>query len=537
MDLTRRSYVVYGALAALWLVIVAWQAEEHFAFKNFAKTGLRNRSKTIASTLGASIRGMQFRGTVTADRLQIVLNEMVNGPTNDLAWSPEINAVVLLNHEGQRVAYAGRTPELEQREIPQETERWGPRNVTFVFPIFTYGTAMNPEGVTNPAPVLLPPFTNRDNGRGPRRGPPPGEPRGDGGEHPAPPGDFRPPPSTEQASTNSTVSTNLATEAASNAPASPPPGRGPGAGQRFEGEPRRLPFWARGFSQQELQQRELHGLVLVMTTDAFSSTIARDLGTRFLIGFFATISVIGSGLAWRILSTTSDLQLRLVRASEMNTHLKEMNLAAAGLAHETRNPLNIIRGLAQMISKRPETAPELRDKSTEIIHEADKVAAQLNEFINYSRPREVRPARLATPTIINEVVRALDYDVEEKKLSIEVKGEPLMIEADEQLLRQALFNLLLNAVQAADPSGKIEVFVQRASATEGSLEVRDNGPGIPAESRLEVFKPYFTMQKHGTGLGLAVVQQIVLAHGWEIECLPNEPRGAIFRIRHLKVIG
>ena len=62
-------------------------------------------------------------------------------------------------------------------------------------------------------------------------------------------------------------------------------------------------------------------------------------------------------------------------------------------------------------------------------------------------------------------------------------------------------------------------------------------PGVPAEQRQEIFKPYFTTQKTGTGLGLAVVQQIVLAHGWEIECLPNNPKGAIFRITHLKVAG
>ena len=67
------------------------------------------------------------------------------------------------------------------------------------------------------------------------------------------------------------------------------------------------------------------------------------------------------------------------------------------------------------------------------------------------------------------------------------------------------------------------------------LEVRDNGPGVPSERRTEIFKPYFTTQKQGTGLGLAVVQQIVLAHGWEISCLPNEPRGAVFRITHINL--
>src|SRR5207302_11240870 len=140
---------------------------------------------------------------------------------------------------------------------------------------------------------------------------------------------------------------------------------------------------------------------------------------------------------------------------------REMNLAAAGLAHETRNPLNIIRGLAQMLSKQPDAATEIGDKSREIINEADKVAAQLNEFINYSRPREVRRSTLALSSVVNDVVRALNFDVEEKKINLEVKGEQLNIEADEQLLRQALFNLLLNAIQAADGDGKIEVGAER----------------------------------------------------------------------------
>jgi signal transduction histidine kinase len=67
------------------------------------------------------------------------------------------------------------------------------------------------------------------------------------------------------------------------------------------------------------------------------------------------------------------------------------------------------------------------------------------------------------------------------------------------------------------------------------LEIRDDGPGVSPQNRMEIFKPYFTTHQKGTGLGLAVVSQIVLAHGWEIECLPNEPRGAIFRLTHLKI--
>jgi signal transduction histidine kinase len=188
-----------------------------------------------------------------------------------------------------------------------------------------------------------------------------------------------------------------------------------------------------------------------------------------------------------------------------------------------------------MLSRQPGAAPEIQQKAREIIDEADKVAAQLNEFINYSRPREVRRARLALGPVVSEVVRALSYDLEEKKINLQVKGDQLSIEADEQLLRQALFNLLLNAIQAVDGAGEIQIAAEKCNATEALLEVRDNGPGVPTDRRAEIFKPYFTTQKQGTGLGLAVVQQIVLAHGWEVECLANEPQGAIFRITHLKL--
>jgi signal transduction histidine kinase len=102
------------------------------------------------------------------------------------------------------------------------------------------------------------------------------------------------------------------------------------------------------------------------------------------------LSVGGLGLAWRNLLKSSELQMRLLRASELTTHLKELNLAAAGLAHETRNPLNIIRGPGPDESAN-NRMPRLRSgrKRARIVGETDRVTGQLNEFINYSRPREV----------------------------------------------------------------------------------------------------------------------------------------------------
>lgn len=527
MELNRRRHLVFGLLAGAWLLVVAWQVEEHLRVVEAAKSDLRNRSREIASTLSAVTRALRFRGALFQDRLEPVLNELVSNHTNAILNSNGLLALGLLNTEGDPVVTAGNT-NLIARETLADRERWSDDYVTFVLPMA--GASVNPEGNTNTATVVIPPFRNmmtndgvrgRDNREGrdfPRREPRSGESNFPGGFE-FPPTNFPP----------------MITNAAGEVMPVPPPGD---IGDRPRGGFRRPP-WMRGMSDEEFKalvaKRELHGLVLTMSTDNYRALCTHDWWLRAIIGFFAAVSALGIGLAWRNTGKTADLQIRLVRASEQNSHLKELNLAAAGLAHETRNPLNIIRGLAQMISRLPDASPDVRERSKTIVDETDKVTAQLTEFINYSRPREVRRTKIFLAVAGNEIIRTLGHDLAEKKIAVEVTGEPLAIEADEQLLRQVLFNLILNAIQAADIGGKIELRIQRANATEAILEIRDNGPGVPPERRQEIFKPYFTTHQKGTGLGLAVVQQIVLAHGWEIVCLGNEPRGAVFRISHLKI--
>ena len=281
---------------------------------------------------------------------------------------------------------------------------------------------------------------------------------------------------------------------------------------------------------------ELHGLVLTLVHAIFARRHPTTIsGCGCIIVFFAGISAAGAGLALRNVSKTSELQIRLVRASELNSHLKEMNLAAAGLAHETRNPLNIIRGLAQMISKQPDAPPDIREKSRVIMDETDKVTAQLNEFINYSRPREVRRSKVALNAAVAEVVRTLNHDIEEKKLRVETGGEPL----DHRGRRTTAAAGPVQPAHQRDPGrgrGRADSDFREARKRHRSLARSPRRrPRRSAEQRQEIFKPYFTTHQKGTGLGLAVVQQIVLAHGWEIQCLANEPKGAIFRITHLKL--
>jgi two-component system sensor histidine kinase HydH len=158
----------------------------------------------------------------------------------------------------------------------------------------------------------------------------------------------------------------------------------------------------------------------------------------------------------------------------------------------------------------------------------------LNEFIDYSKPREAHFAPVDVSALVADVARTLLHDIEDKQIRLQPPATPLTVEGDEQLFRQALFNLLLNAVQAVAPGGHIEIRWSATGPGEVALEIRDDGPGVPEAESTNIFKPYVTMRPKGVGLGLAIVHQIVAAHRWEIVCLANEPRGALFRITHLK---
>jgi signal transduction histidine kinase len=518
----KRTPLVFGFLLAVWAIIIIWQALEHRWIVQSARTALINRSRDIASTLGLVIRSQRrFGGIVSQERLESALNE--------LAKSGELLSVALLNASGDVVASAGRPIDPEKTSAIRQGERWEQTRVTLVN-LIDLGASTAVEGQTNLPTIVLPPRDATNGVRGVRR--------------PFPRPESRP---VEAGSSNGIsggiTNQNEGTRSSSVrefAPGEgPPPPSGPeDRGPRVPGERPRFgrPFWMDEKEYQSLlEKRGLHGLVMAMSTDSVVTAATRDLWLRFVIAGFAGVSVLGFALAWWNLVKSSELQVYLLRASQLNTHLREMNVAAAGLAHETRNPLNIVRGLAQMISQEPIPSEEIKSKSVQITNEVDRVTAQLNEFINYSRPREVRRAPVALSAVVGDVVRALQSDIEDKAIQLKTEGEGFTVDADEQMLRQVLFNLLINSVQAVGPKGEIQIVSSKSGSTEAQIEVRDNGPGVAPEHRTDIFKPYFTTNPKGTGLGLAIVQQIVLAHGWDVEYAANMPKGAVFRISRLKL--
>lgn len=503
----HRTRPVYLVLLAVWLLVLVWQGLEHARLQGNARTALINRSKDISDTVGIVLRSQRFFGMISQDRLESALTGLVK--------PDELLGLAILNSRGEVVASAGDPIDFELKGLVPTGVHWGPERVALMN-LVDLGTNVTSEPEGNRPAIILSredmPMsgTNRNPERTSNRG-------------------ERPPRLDDSHDSETNDAADLSAETA---PPPPPPER--------DREQRRRRAFGRPFWMSEEEYREaiekkgVHSFVMVLSTVPMQATVLQDLWLRLIISGFAGIAVIGFGFAWRNLARSADLEVRLVRASELNTRLREMNLAAAGLAHETRNPLNIIRGLAQIITRQTEASNEVREKSSSIVDEADRVTAQLNEFINYSRPREVRRSNVKLSAVFAEVRRALGSDLEDKTMTLDASSSLPTIEADEQLLRQTLFNLILNAVQAGDRGGKITVTAERIDANQVQLDICDDGPGVPSDQRTEIFKPYVTNHPDGTGLGLAVVQQIVTAHGWEIRCLPNEPKGAIFRISHIR---
>ncbi len=507
MELNRRRSLVYGFLLLAWVLVLGWQTAEHFRVQRAARAALIDRAKDISTTLGIVLRAQRrFGGVISRERLEAALNDLVK--------PGDLNGIALLNAAGDVVAFSGSLTGSDSKLGESPIQRWDAQTVT-VMNLVDLGTNVTRDiQETNPPIVLRREefFHSSDTNRFGDR-----------------PSSWR---SREDSLTNEASAVTNADGTLPSAPGGRPWGRGEGSGRPRLARP---PWMGEDEYKALLQKQGVHSFLIVMSTQAVRIASRQDLWLRFIIGLLATAAVVSTGFGWRNFMKSSDLQLRLVRASELTTHLKEMNLAAAGLAHETRNPLNIIRGMAQMISKQPDAPPEIREKSLQITDEVDRVTAQLNEFINYSRPREVRRSSVALGAVIADVVRALQSDIDDKAIQLKIEDDGLTVEADALLLRQVIFNLLINSIQAIPAHGEIEIVSRKNSATEAQLDVQDNGPGVAREHRTEIFKPYFTTFPKGTGLGLAVVQQIVLAHGWEIQYIPKEPKGAIFRLSRLKL--
>jgi PAS domain S-box-containing protein len=216
--------------------------------------------------------------------------------------------------------------------------------------------------------------------------------------------------------------------------------------------------------------------------------------------------------------------------------------STAGLAHEIRNPLASIKGVADAFLQRTQLSRQEREWMEAVRREVLKIDARMRELLDVSRPRvfNIKPCSLTE--IVSGVVLLASGHVKSineqttRKISIKFideTTEPLVVHLDQARIEDAILNLVLNAIESIEKSGRVTVCLKRLSGSatgdgEAAIEVSDTGSGIPIEIRQRIFEPRFTTKREGTGLGLAAVRRTATAHHGRISFNTRIGRGTKF---------
>jgi two-component system sensor histidine kinase HydH len=234
--------------------------------------------------------------------------------------------------------------------------------------------------------------------------------------------------------------------------------------------------------------------------------------------------------AWQI--RTLRQYLRLQEEAARQERLAALGGMAAVLAHEIRNPLGAIKGLAQFLGEKQAADPPQLEMTQTIAHEATRLERLVNDLLTYARPRPPDRQPTNLPTVLAEVLRlALPAaEAAEVVCRLDVPGEVPPVVADPEQLKQLFGNLALNALQAMPTGGKLTLALRPMDgkgSARGAVEVavEDTGAGIPDGDLPRVFEPFYTTRTKGTGLGLAICAQIVEAHGGAIRVARTGPDG------------
>ena len=241
-----------------------------------------------------------------------------------------------------------------------------------------------------------------------------------------------------------------------------------------------------------------------------------------------------------LLSDLTELS-SLQKQMQLRENLAALGELSAGIAHEFKNALAIISGYAQMIQSDPRAA-DTPENAQKIIDQTRSITHVVTEFLRYARPLEISEESVVLRPLLDRIVCEIKelYPL----VQIRIEGDFAEIAGDDGLLRQAFLNLARNAAEAAAAHSSTPSVILRgegpnsangnpadvSSADQMLQRIRflDNGVGIPAEVLPKLFLPFFTTKVDGTGLGLAVVQKILLQHGGQIVARNRAEGGAEF---------
>jgi len=234
--------------------------------------------------------------------------------------------------------------------------------------------------------------------------------------------------------------------------------------------------------------------------------------------------------------------LLLTDVTELKTLEKEMRKSerlaavgrmAAGVAHEVRNPLSSVKGLALLLQTKFNQGTRERETATLLIREVERMNRTISELLSFARPAPLELQEVDLAELLEQQVTLLAADTDSGAITfhLEVDDRLPRVAADRDRLSQVLMNVLLNAVQAMADGG--EVRVSARSGEDGEqvvITISDTGEGMDQETLGQIFFPYFTTKTRGTGIGLAISQKVIADHGGNIQVDSEKGRGTVVTI-------
>jgi signal transduction histidine kinase len=206
--------------------------------------------------------------------------------------------------------------------------------------------------------------------------------------------------------------------------------------------------------------------------------------------------------------------------------LAALGQMCAGVSHEIRNPLGIIRSTAELLSGMPDAKEAQKKLSAVIIEESSRLHNIVMEFLDFARPQEPNIQACHLDEIIRKNLQFLRPELDKKRISIQdnLDGRSLKLQADAQLLYRTFLNIFVNAIQAMKNGGTITVNVSEEK-DHYVIGIEDSGCGISRENLSKIFNPFFSTKDKGSGLGLSIVRNIIEGHRGTIRIQSEEGSG------------
>ena len=277
--------------------------------------------------------------------------------------------------------------------------------------------------------------------------------------------------------------------------------------------------------------RKAYGLVRISAREMLA---ARRQAVRGALMLGALI-FLGAGAAawalWAVARRRSQELERLRRQVAESQHLAALGRLAGLVAHEVRNPLSALKGLVQYLAKDyPPDSPKA-EYAQAAVEEVDRLERVVSGLLDYTRPRQPRRLPLDLGELLGSTLAFMRDDPRSRGVEIKLDLDPELpqVLADPDQLRQVLLNLVVNALEALDGRGRLEISARRDGG-KVVIQVDDSGPGLPGDDPEQVFDPFFSAKERGTGLGLAIARRIIEAHQGGISAGASPLGGARFTI-------